>query len=114
MNTPNNIDEVLIHLDQHVTEKDKKLIRSITEEDMWDYHHTVGRAMRNDWGLWDRNSNLHQWFFKTLNIWHADDMSGIIMTSYWRHLNGVALDLENQTDRYHKHWKEMNTTPYNE
>lgn len=39
------------------------------------FHDSVGRWMRNTWGLWDDDSELRK-FFNSIGIFHADDMSG--------------------------------------
>lgn len=62
-----------------------------------------GMAMRNSWGLWS-GSPLAQWFY-TKNIYHADDMSGIISESYQRHINNQPRELDEQIKKYHAHWE---------
>ncbi len=61
------------------------------------------RYLRNEWGLW-RGSELAQWFF-TKQIYHADDMSGIIVDSFERVINGNPIELDEQIKKYHKHWQ---------
>ncbi|MBU2249408.1 MAG: hypothetical protein KKD77_21850 [Gammaproteobacteria bacterium] len=68
------------------------------------YHHTTGRGIRNEWGLWDEKSKLHQ-FFKSIGIWHADDISGIILTTLHRILNHKQVRLKEQVEYYQKYWK---------
>ncbi len=62
-----------------------------------------GRSIRNAWGLWT-GSELSQWFYEK-DIYHADDMSGIIIESYKNTIEGKSIDLENQIKLYHKHWE---------
>ena len=59
-------------------------------------------SIRNQWGLWT-GSNLAQWFY-TKEIYHADDMSSIILDSYKKTINNEPIDLENQIKLYHNHW----------
>jgi hypothetical protein len=70
------------------------------------YHHTLGRWIRNNWGLWSGESKLAEWF-KSLGIEHADDMSGIVLDSFWRHLHDKPLDVEGQVAHYQAHWARM-------
>ena len=63
------------------------------------------RWIRNEWGLWT-GSLLAFWFFEK-EIYHADDMSGIIVDSYRRTIGGQPIDLESQIEVYHKHWEEI-------
>lgn len=62
-----------------------------------------GMGMRNSWGLWN-GSKLAQWFYRH-QIYHADDMSGIIMDSYNRTKRGEPIELKEQIVKYHKHWE---------
>lgn len=65
-------------------------------------HFSMGMAMRNSWGLWGNNL-LTRWF-NSLGIYHADDMSGIINTSFHRHLNKKDIDLLGQVKIYRDYW----------
>lgn len=66
-------------------------------------HHTVGRWIRNNWGLWKGEGDLYNWF-KLNEINHPDDMSGIILRSFHRYMNNkdIKLDelIENVVDYY--------------
>ena len=108
---PKNIVAALTILDQIVDESDKKHFMEIEEDDMSGLHHTGGRFIRNNWGLWDEESPLHKWFKETHGIWHADDMSGIILTSYWRRLHDIDIDVESQAKFYLDYWKEQDNNP---
>ena len=46
---------------------------------------------------------LVRWFNER-GITHADDMSAIILTSIWRRVRGVDLDLEGQIKSYQDYW----------
>lgn len=74
-----------------------------SEESISQYHHGLGRFLRNEWGLWGNENELCQ-FFNSIGIKHADDRSGIILTSLHRHLNGHSIDLKGQVITYWKHW----------
>lgn len=65
------------------------------------FNPTMG--MRNAWGLWG-GSELAQWFYER-QIYHADDMSGIIVDSYHKTLVNEPINLDEQIKRYHKHWE---------
>jgi len=98
MDTPNNLDECLDYLEK-VVDRDEFL-----ENDTIVYHHTTGRDIRNNWGLWDEDSKLHQWF-KSIGVWHADDMSGIIFDSLKRKLKGEDIKLDEQVKHYKDFWE---------
>jgi hypothetical protein len=42
-----------------------------------------------------------------MGIYHPDDMSGIILTSYHRYLNGQDIALEAQIKSYQDYWKKV-------
>jgi hypothetical protein len=71
-------------------------MRSGREEDMVHYHFSVGRWLRNEWinGLEDKP--LRRWFETNHQVRFSEDMSGIVLTSFWRHLNDRPLDVEGQ------------------
>ncbi len=47
-----------------------------------------------------------RWFYER-EIYHPDDMSGIIIDSYERTLKGQPIDLESQIEDSHKHWRSI-------
>lgn len=65
------------------------------EDNIIDFHHTVGRTLRNELKLWDNDSALSIWF-KSIGAVNADDMSSIILTSYHRHLNKRPMKIGEQ------------------
>ena len=78
-----------------------------TEDDMTQYHMGLGMWMRNNWGLWG-GSRLAAWF-NAQGINHPDDMSGIILDSFWRYLNGKPIKLDEQVKYYQGYWKKQET-----
>ena len=74
------------------------------------YHHSLGRWIRNNWGLWKKEGTLYAWFVG-LGLHHADDMSGVILTSFWRHMNGKDLDIEGQVKHYQDYWAKVEPHP---
>jgi len=69
-------------------------------------HHTTGRAIRNDWGLWNDKNELHE-FFVSIGIWHPDDMSAIILESLHRLLNNKPINLTEQVTKYKDYWTKV-------
>ena len=70
-----------------------------------EHHFGLGLWMRNNWGLWS-DSRLAQ-SFDRLGIQHPDDMSGIILRSFWRELNGQPIRLEEQIAWYRAYWQQQ-------
>ena len=57
-------------------------------------HHSIGMWIRNNWNLWS-GGELSKWFNRN-GINHPDDMSNIILTSFYRYKNNQDIKLEEQ------------------
>jgi len=100
---PRDLDDCLAELKRILSKEEVEDIRADSEEAMIDYHYGLGTRLRNNWGLWD-DSRLSKWFNER-GITHPDDMSGIILHSFWRHLNGKPIKLDEQIKHYQDYWK---------
>jgi uncharacterized protein DUF6794 len=68
-------------------------------------HMGLGMYIRNEWFRRGRSSlptKLH-----SLGARHIDDMSAMVLTSYWRYLNGKPIELERQGACYKRWWTEQ-------
>jgi hypothetical protein len=79
-------------------------IKTGTENDMVDHHFGLGMWMRNYWRLWG-GSRLGE-YFNSLGISHPDDMSSIVLDSFWRHLNSEPIMLDEQVEYYQEYWRQ--------
>ncbi len=68
-------------------------------------HHCTGTWIRNNWGFWSRTGELYN-YLRDLGLHHPDDMSGLILRSFHRHLNNRALNITAQVDEYKKYWED--------
>jgi hypothetical protein len=68
------------------------------------FHDSLGRWIRNTWGLWDENSDLYK-YFKVMGLWHADDMSGLILESYKCYLDGKEFIIQTYVKNVQEYWK---------
>ena len=66
-------------------------------------HHGFGTYLRNTLKLW-YDGPVVPWFNEK-GIHHADDMSGIIMTSLHRKYHGRHIRLSDQIDHYRNYWE---------
>ncbi len=102
---PATLNDSFRYLDSLFSDSTKLEIRSMQElEFSSSMHFGLGMWMRNNWGLWQGTSNLYHFFIKK-GIWHADDMSGIILRSYYRHLTGKKIKLAHQFRKSKKYYK---------
>ncbi|MEQ9229543.1 MAG: DUF6794 domain-containing protein [Cyclobacteriaceae bacterium] len=70
----------------------KDTIRTLDEQEFATAQHFgLGMHIRNYWGLWQQKELY--FFFDSLGIPHPDEMSGIILTAYHRHLTGRDINL---------------------
>jgi hypothetical protein len=100
---PKNLEECFQWLDEFLN--DKEYMFELTENSMVvESHHGLGQSLRNNWKLWEKSPLTE--FFGKLGIFHADDMSGIIIRSYYRKSTGKPIDLEEQIKEYQDYWKE--------
>jgi len=101
---PRNLYEAISQLDILFTDSIKNQIIDLTEEEfLANSHLSSGMWLRNNWGLW-KGKELAK-YFNSLRIYHPDDMSGIILTSYYRHLKKQDLKIEEQIKYYQEYWR---------
>lgn len=104
---PLNLDESMRELKTILDDDVIQEIKDGSEEDLIQYHMGLGMWIRNNWELW-KGSRLSKWF-NAKGIYHPDDMSGIILDSFWRHLNGAPINLEKQIRFYQDFWESSKT-----
>lgn len=102
---PTNLQECF---DVLKTYKGIEEFKNMKEEDvMGNYHFNLGVYIRNEWELWNEKYTLHK-YFGEMGLWHPDDMSGVILTSFHRYLNGKDLEVDKQIVEYLKYWQSVN------
>lgn len=84
MNMPNNLLQAIEYLDKELTKQDKEYL---LEHGALSVHHSLGRWIRNNWGLWNEEDNKLKVNLKKLGYEHPDDMSNYIIEQYIEHLN---------------------------
>ena len=99
---PISIEDAIAELKKSLPTDDLAKLRLAPEEDMALYHHGLGTWIRNNWGLW-KGSRLQRYFYE-LGIYHPDDMSGIVLTSFKRHLDGKPMRVSAQVRETRSLW----------
>lgn len=69
---------------------------------MW--HHSIGRHIRNEFGLW-MQSELLEWFIER-GITHPDDMSSMILKKAYCDHYGYPFDFNKERDIFRTYWDE--------
>lgn len=100
---PKNLEECYAALSEKFSTDELAKFMACSEDELIKYHMGLGMWMRNNWGLWE-GGELQE-YFKAMGIWHADDMSGIIIDSFHRHLCGSPIKLDEQAQYYKDYWK---------
>lgn len=101
---PLTLNDAVRHLQKIQSDSLKQRIVSQTEEEFTTHaHFGLGMWMRNNWGLW-RDGPLAKYFHQ-LGVYHPDDMSGIILTTYYRTLHQQDWQLAQQVQRYQAYWQ---------
>jgi hypothetical protein len=102
---PKTLDDALTYLACTWTKNDKDSFRIKPEQEaVTTLHFGVGLSIRNGWNLWKGKNALVK-YFKSVGIFHPDDMSSIILISFHRHLNGNDIKLDEQVKPYQDYWK---------
>lgn len=102
---PVDLEDCFVQINSFWADSVREKVKNREEEDfVVNAHFGFGMWIRNNWGLW-RKSRLAK-YFNELGIFHPDDMSGIILTSYHRYLNDKPLLLEEQIKYYQDYWEE--------
>lgn len=79
---PNDMNDVFRILDEYVSDEDKEYILSSHPIVL---HFTFGMWIRNNFGLWEEETNLKKELI-SLGITHPDDMSNYIIEEYIKYL----------------------------
>lgn len=94
MKIPTTIQECMEILDKEMIEEDKQIIKSC--EDVIDFHHTLGRSIRNLWIYPDKNHTLQKLYCgisvdadidDPSILPHQDDVSDWIIRKFQWYLN---------------------------
>ena len=101
---PEDLEGCLDRLADRPDRNGRERFKSWPEEDVVGRtHFGLGLWMRNNWGLWSDSPLARH--FNQMGIFHADDMSAIIMLSHYRRLNGKDIGLAEQVAFYENWWK---------
>jgi len=101
---PRTLEEALAALEKALPEKTMQDLRESSDERLVnEYHHGLGTWVRNEWGLW-RGGPLRD-HFHALGLTHPDDMSSVILTSFWRRLHNQPLRVEEQIKHHQDYWR---------
>lgn len=79
---PKTVEEAVNGLIKAMSDENKKLIKNTKKEDLIKFHHTWGKAIRNNFRLWGENKEL----LKSTGTKHPDEASMVIIEAVWTKL----------------------------
>lgn len=106
---PKNITEAHDYLEEHY--RDIFLMTDYNE--LWSYHNTLGRWIRNNWGLWRDEEFIKRYggeksplreHLVNMGFTHADDMSSVIVESFWYKIRNMEYDFIEKIKMYKEYW----------
>lgn len=101
---PETIAQALTALDNLLNPYQKRYIACLPAGTVREtLHYSFGTWIRNFWGLW--SASPLRFHFLERGVLHPDDMSSIILTSYYRKLTGKPLNIQQQVDYYYNYWQ---------
>lgn len=112
---PKNLNEAIAQLEKVFPDTTKSKIALMSESEfLSNTHFSTGMWIRNEW-LYDRyllglivvKSDLRNELFQ-LGLFHNDDMSALILRSFYRKLTEQVIDIEGQVADCHQYWKNVN------
>lgn len=116
---PKDLDEAVeTFLEHYRNAVDMPNIVEMNEDEFSSYaHHGAGQFLRNSWYLWwQEGHGYDSWpktkppivaWFNERGIYHADDMSAIIINSAYRKTHNKPQELEKQIKHYINYWKQQ-------
>jgi hypothetical protein len=109
-NIPTNIEESMSRLDILFSDTAKRYFASKDEKAaVAEFNMMQGMAVRNNWKLW-RGSVLSK-YFNSYKIYHPEEMTYFIFTSYHRKLNNQTIAFEEQLNDYFALVERLKTNP---
>lgn len=101
---PHTLEEALATLAAHASPELLALVQERTEDAaMAELHLGFGTWLRNEWGLWKRGPLYDDLARRGLH--DPEDMSSVILTSFWRQQHGHPIDVEGQLEQHERYYE---------
>ncbi|CAN5823199.1 hypothetical protein BH09VER1_BH09VER1_41460 [soil metagenome] len=101
---PTTLAEAHAELEKSLPPKELAKIDAMkSEEDMIVYHMGLGMGIRNSWGLWSGGPLAK--YLNGLGFTHPDDMSAVILETFWCKRHGQDFRLQERADEFAAYWK---------
>ena len=105
-----DLEEAMDYVWGRLSVRGQQEFREAVRDELWHFHHGLGRALRNELGLWEEVKPAVQIYFEDqLGVTHPDDISGIIIEALHCRVHGVAFDLAAKVQHYKDYWSQKET-----
>jgi hypothetical protein len=103
MKIPKSLNEAINLIHESLTDEQ---IDFIANNPPHSIHHTFGRLIRNDWGLWESGPLVQEVKTRFKLFGHGDDVSSLILNGVWAMtLNDNVEEALNRTaEKIRQHW----------
>jgi hypothetical protein len=106
---PTTLAEAHAELERQLSPQDLAEIDAMKSEDeMIKYHFGLGMGIRNSWGLWAGGPLAKH--MQELGFTHPDDMSGVILGTFWCKRHGQDFRLKERAEKYRTYWEAARKT----
>lgn len=107
---PKTLEEAHQQLEKLLPKEELAKIDAMKSEDeMIEYHMGLGMGMRNSWGLWGGGPLAQH--LNGLGFHHPDDMSGVILETFWCKRHQKDFRLKERAAYYAAYWKSAASPP---
>ena len=83
---PRTVEEAVDRLLSSMSEEDKQSLKNTPKKDLIMFHFGLGQYIRNEFGLWQGNTELLKSCEKESFFVHPDEFSSIIIEALWKKL----------------------------
>jgi hypothetical protein len=103
-----DLEQAMDYVWDRLDAKNQEEFRKTPRKELWQFHHGLGRAIRNDL-FYGRDiekngkSTVHC-YFDSLGVPEVDDMSAIIIEALWCKVNGEPFDLMAKVKYYQDYY----------
>jgi len=107
---PQTLDQAVAHVKEKIAKFVKEeFAKGKNENEIANsMHFGLGKFIRNHWGLWSGDSLLFK-ELSSLGLFHADDMSSLVLKCAVLDLNNKDRDVSGIVNHYREYWKNVNT-----
>lgn len=102
---PTTLNECFEALTELLNDGERDQLMMCPDRDVIQYHHGLGRFIRNEWGLWQGGPLSKH--LMSIGLRHPDDMSTIIVEAYRANLRKESYDINSKIEKYKEYWDKV-------